>query len=100
MTSIAPTPSAPVEQEPFDASLRRRAKKVIPGGLWGHMNAARLPEGYPQFFARADGCRVWDVDGRRVYRPDVQLWARSSSVIVDEAVERAADRQRAAGRLR
>jgi glutamate-1-semialdehyde 2,1-aminomutase len=32
--------------------------------MWGHLNAARLPEGYPQFFASADGCRVRDVDGR------------------------------------
>lgn len=31
--------------------------------MWGHQNAANLPEGYPQFFARGDGCRVWDVDG-------------------------------------
>jgi len=46
-----------------DAALRDRARRVIPGGLWGHMNAAALPEGYPQFFARADGCRLWDVDG-------------------------------------
>jgi glutamate-1-semialdehyde 2,1-aminomutase len=47
-----------------DAALRARAHRVIPGGLWGHMNAARLPEGYPQFFARAEGCRLFDVDGR------------------------------------
>lgn len=47
-----------------DAALRQRASRVIPGGLWGHMNAARLPENYPQFFARAEGCRLVDVDGR------------------------------------
>ncbi len=47
-----------------DASLRTRALRVIPGGLWGHLDVRRLPEGYPQFFARADGCRLWDVDGR------------------------------------
>ena len=28
------------------------------------MNAAALPEGYPQFFASAEGCRLTDVDGR------------------------------------
>jgi glutamate-1-semialdehyde 2,1-aminomutase len=44
--------------------LRARARRVVPGGMWGHLNAARLPEGYPQFFASADGCRVRDVDGR------------------------------------
>ena len=47
-----------------DAALRQRASRVIPGGLWGHMNAARLPENYPQFFTRAEGCRLVDVDGR------------------------------------
>lgn len=47
----------------IDLALRARAKQVIPGGMYGHQNAAPLPEGYPQFFARADGCHVWDVDG-------------------------------------
>ncbi len=47
-----------------DAALRSRAHAVIPGGLWGHMNAAKLPPGYPQFFTRGDGCRIWDADGR------------------------------------
>jgi glutamate-1-semialdehyde 2,1-aminomutase len=46
-----------------DVGLRERARRVVPGGMWGHMNAANLPEGYPQFFARGEGCRVWDVDG-------------------------------------
>jgi glutamate-1-semialdehyde 2,1-aminomutase len=46
-----------------DSSLRDRARAVVPGGMWGHMNAAALPEGYPQFFARGVGSRVWDVDG-------------------------------------
>lgn len=48
----------------LDAGLRRRAARVIPGGLWGHLNAARLPDGYPQFFTHAEGCRLHDVDGR------------------------------------
>lgn len=47
-----------------DFSLRERAKQVVPGGMWGHLHAAKLPEGYPQFFARAAGARLWDVDGR------------------------------------
>jgi glutamate-1-semialdehyde 2,1-aminomutase len=47
-----------------DLALRARAAKVIPGGLWGHMNAALLPEGYPQFFVGGDGCRIRDVNGR------------------------------------
>jgi glutamate-1-semialdehyde 2,1-aminomutase len=47
-----------------DQALRERAKRVIPGGMWGHMNAARLPPEYPQFFARGQGARLWDVNGR------------------------------------
>jgi glutamate-1-semialdehyde 2,1-aminomutase len=47
-----------------DTALRARARRVIPGGLWGHMNADRLPDGYPQYFASAEGCRLRDVDGR------------------------------------
>lgn len=47
-----------------DAELRRRALDVVPGGMYGHLSAQQFPEGYPQFFARGEGCRVWDVDGR------------------------------------
>ncbi len=47
-----------------DAELRERAARVVPGGMWGHQNAANLPEGYPQFFASGHGCRIRDVDGR------------------------------------
>ncbi len=49
---------------PIDQALRARARKVIPGGLWGHLNAANLPPGYPQYFTRGQGCHLWDVDGR------------------------------------
>src|SRR5690348_4251116 len=52
------------ETETPDALLRERAARVVPGGMWGHLNAARLPEGYPQFFASAEGCRIRDVNGR------------------------------------
>ena len=46
-----------------DSLLRQRAEQVIPGGMYGHQSTAMLPEGYPQFFARAEGARLWDVDG-------------------------------------
>ena len=46
-----------------DTSLRARAASVIPGGMYGHLDAKRLPDGYPQFFERGRGARVWDVDG-------------------------------------
>jgi glutamate-1-semialdehyde 2,1-aminomutase len=45
-----------------DEALRTRARKVIPGGMYGHMSVRGLPKNYPQFFARAEGCRLWDVD--------------------------------------
>jgi len=33
------------ETQTADALLRARAQLVVPGGMWGHLNAARLPEG-------------------------------------------------------
>ena len=56
--------AASSQAESLDATLRARAQRVVPGGMWGHLNAARLPEGYPQFFASAEGCHIRDVDGR------------------------------------
>jgi glutamate-1-semialdehyde 2,1-aminomutase len=47
-----------------DTRYRERARKVIPNGMYGHLSTARLGEDYPQFFARGEGARVWDVDGR------------------------------------
>ena len=47
-----------------DQELKARARRVIPGGMWGHLDAKRQPPGYPQYFERARGCRMWDVDGR------------------------------------
>jgi glutamate-1-semialdehyde 2,1-aminomutase len=47
-----------------DSALRARAARVVPGGMWGHQNAAGLPDGYPQFFDSAEGCRIRDVNGR------------------------------------
>ncbi|TMV54132.1 aminotransferase class III-fold pyridoxal phosphate-dependent enzyme, partial [Thioclava sp. BHET1] len=46
-----------------DQALRERAKKVIPGGMYGHLSTALQPEGYPQFFASGRGTRITDVDG-------------------------------------
>lgn len=46
-----------------DRSLRTRAARVVPGGMWGHQRAASLPDGYPQFFRSAEGCRIVDADG-------------------------------------
>jgi glutamate-1-semialdehyde 2,1-aminomutase len=46
-----------------DAGLRRRARAVIPGGMYGHQAAGPLPAEYPQFMRAGRGARIWDVDG-------------------------------------
>ena len=48
-----------------DRRLRERALAVIPNGMYGHQSVRLLPDVYPQFFARADGAYLWDVDGNR-----------------------------------
>lgn len=47
-----------------DAALRERGNRVIPGGMYGHLSVYKhVPKNYPQYFSRAEGCRLWDVDG-------------------------------------
>jgi glutamate-1-semialdehyde 2,1-aminomutase len=46
-----------------DEQLRRRARAVIPGGMYGHQSAGPLPPEFPQFMQEGLGARVWDVDG-------------------------------------
>ncbi|MBO0729821.1 MAG: aminotransferase class III-fold pyridoxal phosphate-dependent enzyme [Acidimicrobiaceae bacterium] len=48
-----------------DRSLRERARRVIPGGMYGHESARLLPGTFPQFFSRAEGAYLWDLDGNR-----------------------------------
>jgi glutamate-1-semialdehyde aminotransferase len=57
---------APDDLYKFDRSeaLMARARKVIPGGIYGHKSPVLLvPGAYPSFMARGEGCRIWDVDG-------------------------------------
>jgi glutamate-1-semialdehyde 2,1-aminomutase len=79
-----------------DAALRVRAQRVIPGGMWGHQNAARLPDGYPQYFSRAEGCRLWDADGHE-YIDFLCAWGPMVLGYGDPDVEAAAARQRRLG---
>ena len=79
-----------------DAALRVRAQRVIPGGMWGHQNAARLPEAYPQYFARGEGCRLWDVDGRE-YIDFMCAWGPMVLGYRDADIEAAVDAQRQRG---
>ena len=45
-------------------ALFERAKKVVPGGIYGHQNPILLTRGaFPSFFARGEGSHIWDVDG-------------------------------------
>lgn len=85
-----------VPAETLDQQLRARAARVIPGGMYGHLNANRLPAGYPQFFERAEGCHLWDVDGRRY----VDFMCSWGPIVVGHhhpAVDAAVQRQLALG---
>ena len=44
-------------------ALWARARRVMPGGVYGHQNGAAHGEMHPRFLARGEGSRVWDVDG-------------------------------------
>lgn len=47
-----------------ELALRHRARQVIPGGMYGHMNVAAFSDAHPQFMQSGDGARVVDADGR------------------------------------
>jgi glutamate-1-semialdehyde 2,1-aminomutase len=85
-----------MNQQSTDAALRARAAKVIPGGMWGHQSAARVPVGYPQYFSAGKGCRIRDVDGRN-YIDYMCAWGPMILGYGDPDVEEAAARQRAEG---
>ena len=44
--------------------LFERALKVIPGGVNSPVRAYGAIGESPRFISRADGCRIYDVDGR------------------------------------
>jgi glutamate-1-semialdehyde 2,1-aminomutase len=79
-----------------DQRLRQRAQRVIPGGMYGHLRSDRLPQGYPQFFERGEGCHLWDVNGKRY----VDFMCSWGPIVVGHqhpAVTEAVERQMAAG---
>ncbi|WP_292138849.1 aminotransferase class III-fold pyridoxal phosphate-dependent enzyme, partial [Mesorhizobium sp.] len=63
---------------------------------WTITNPRYLGSAYPQFFERADGCRVWDVDGRE-YIDLMCSWGPNILGHHHQAVEAAAERQRRLG---
>lgn len=79
-----------------DAALRQRAARVVPSGMWGHLHAAKLPDGYPQFFSRGEGAHLWDADGRR-YLDFMCSWGPNLLGHGHAEVEEAAERQRRMG---
>ena len=85
-----------MQAETADQKLRVRAARVIPGGMFGHLNTNRLPAGYPQFFERGDGCHLWDVNGRR-YVDFMCSWGPIVLGHHHPAVAEAVQRQMAAG---
>jgi glutamate-1-semialdehyde 2,1-aminomutase len=77
-----------------DADLRRRARAVIPGGMYGHQSAGPLPPEYPQFMRAGRGARIWDVDGNEY----VDLMCSYGPIVLGHqhpAVEEAAAEQAA-----
>ena len=46
-----------------DLALRERASKAFPNGVYGHQASSSVSPNHPQFFSRAEGCRLWDSDG-------------------------------------
>jgi glutamate-1-semialdehyde 2,1-aminomutase len=85
-----------IQVETADQKLRARARRVVPGGMFGHMRASGLPAGYPQFFERGEGCHLWDVDGRR-YVDFMCSWGPIILGHKHPAVTEAVQRQMAAG---
>jgi glutamate-1-semialdehyde aminotransferase len=77
--------------------LYRRARRRIPGGtqLLSKRPEMFLPEQWPAYYARAKGCEVWDLDGRRYV--DMSIAAVGSCPLgfadddVDAAVKAAVD---------
>jgi glutamate-1-semialdehyde 2,1-aminomutase len=57
-------------------ALFERACAVIPGGVDSPVRAFGSVGGHPYFVARAEGCWVWDEEGKR-YTDYVQSWGAS-----------------------
>lgn len=76
-------------------ALYKKAKRLIPGGtqLLSKRPEMFLPELWPAYYERANGCEIWDLDGRRYY--DMSNMGVGSCVLgyadpdVDNAVKKA-----------
>ena len=72
--------------------LYKRAKKIIPGGtmLLSKRPEMFLPDHWPSYFSKAQGCKVWDLDGKEYI--DMSIMGIGTNILgyghpeVDEAV--------------
>ena len=78
--------------------LWNRAKRIIPGGsmLLSKRSEMYLPEGWPAYFDRTEGCAVWDLDGNKFL--DLGFMGVGTNILgyshpkVDEAVRKVIDK--------
>jgi glutamate-1-semialdehyde 2,1-aminomutase len=80
---------------PDSSTLFAEARRLIPGGVNSPVRAFRGVGGDPFFVARAEGCRLWDVDGNE-YIDYVGTWGPAilghAPSIVQTAIQDAATR--------
>ena len=77
--------------------LWKRARKVIPGGnmLLSKRPEQFLPDHWPTYFSRTEGCKVWDLDGNAY--TDMSLMGVGTNLLgyshpeVDDAVRQVVD---------
>jgi glutamate-1-semialdehyde 2,1-aminomutase len=78
--------------------LWKRAKELIPGGsmLLSKRAEMYLPEGWPAYFDRTEGCAIWDLDGNKYL--DLGFMGVGTNILgyshpkVDEAVRKTIDK--------
>lgn len=80
------------------SDLWGKAKKLIPGGsmLLSKRSEMYLPEGWPAYFDRTEGCAVWDLDDNKFL--DLGFMGVGTNILgyshpkVDEAVRKVIDK--------
>jgi glutamate-1-semialdehyde 2,1-aminomutase len=80
------------------SDLWKRAKELIPGGsmLLSKRAEMYLPEGWPAYFDRTEGCAIWDLDGNQYL--DLGFMGVGTNILgyshpkVDEAVRKTIDK--------
>jgi len=83
---------------PDGTDLWKRAKQLIPGGsmLLSKRAEMYLPQDWPAYFDRTEGCQVWDLNGRRFL--DLGFMGIGTNILgyshpkVDEAVRATIDK--------